>query len=78
MAYNRTSQSASAAGHGTPTGWGISLEAYQAIRSAVAEEVALRSGGIQFTASESGASAVARERGERGAGGASHGTIVVS
>ena len=70
------SASPTAAGH-APTGRGITLEAYQAIRSAVAEEVALRSNNIQFTAGESGASTVQRER----AGGgmrAPQGTIVVS
>ena len=39
------------------------LEAYQAIRAAMAEEVAMRTNLHSFTASESGA--VARERGER-------------
>ena len=69
MATQSATQSASPAGH-TPTGRGISLEAYQAIRSAVAEEVALRrnTDDIQFTAAESGASTVRRER----AGGGEH------
>ena len=71
------SGSRSAASNGTSlrNGMGISLEAYQAIRAAVAEEVALTSN-LQLTASESGA--VVRERGERGEGAPAHGTVVVS
>ena len=82
---NKSSQSASAAaaapGHGTTPGTGreVTLEAYQAIRSAVAEEIALRTNNIQFTAGESGATTVVRERGARGAPASQpQGTIVVN
>ena len=84
---NKSSQSASAAvaapGHGTTprTGRGVTLEAYQAIRSAVAEEIALRTNNCntQFTAGESGATTVVRERAARGAPASQpQGTIVVS
>ena len=53
----------------------LSLEAYQAIRAAMAEELAMNSHSFAVTATEAGA--VARER-ERREGPQARGTIVVS
>ena len=63
---------------GSATKNGISLQAYQAIRSAVAEEVAMNS--HSYTATDRGA-AVREGRGSsssRGEGASAHGSILVS
>ena len=55
---------------------GLSLEAYQAIRAAVAEEVGMNSHSFAVTTTEAGA--VAREGVKRREGAQARGTIVVS